>query len=70
MGVVLTGMTDVDLDRAVKADFFVTVADVFLLFDGAADSPSEGALSFVFVEPLGLPRPLGCTCCFALCGSE
>jgi hypothetical protein len=65
MGVVLTGMTEVDLDRTAMADFFVAVVDDFLLFSGAADSPSEGTLSFVFVEPLGFARPLGCACCFA-----
>jgi hypothetical protein len=65
MGVMLTGMIDVDLDRATMADFFVATVDDFLLFDGAADSPSNGDLSFVFVEPLGLARLLGCACCFA-----
>jgi hypothetical protein len=65
MGVTQTGMTDVDLDRATMADFFVAIVDDFLLFDGAADGPSKSALSIVFVEPLGLARPLGCACCFA-----
>ena len=65
-GVVLPGMTDVDLDRAAAVDLFITVADDFLLFCGAVEEPSEGTLSFVFAEPLGLARLLGCTCCFVL----
>ena len=65
-GVVLTGMTDVDLDRAATVDLFITVADDFLLFCGAVERPSEGTLSFVFAEPLGLARLLGCACCFVL----
>jgi hypothetical protein len=68
-GVVLTGMTDVDLDRAVMVDLFVTVDDNFLFFKGAVGGPSEDTLSFVFAEPLGLARLLGCACCFVLWGS-
>jgi hypothetical protein len=52
-------MTDVDLDRAATVDLFVTAVDDFLLFSGAAERPSEGTLSFVFVEPLDLARLLG-----------
>jgi hypothetical protein len=58
-GVVLTGMTDVDLDRTATVDLFVTAVDDFLLFNGAAERPSEGTLSFVFAEPLDLARLLG-----------
>lgn len=65
-GVLLTGMTDVDLDRAAMVELFVTVADDFLLFDGAVEGPSDDAFSFVFEEPLGLVRLLGCACCFVL----
>lgn len=69
-GVVPTGIADVDLERAEIIDFFVTVDDDFLLFNGAVEGPSEDTLSFVFVEPLGLMRLLGCTFCFVLWRSE
>jgi hypothetical protein len=65
-GVVLTGMTDVDLDRAATVDLFIKVVDDFLLFCGAIEGPSKGTLSLAFAEPLGLARLLGCACCFVL----
>jgi hypothetical protein len=57
-------MTDVDRDRAAMTDFFVPVVKGFLLFGGAIEGASEDTLSFVFAEPLGLARLLGCACCF------
>jgi hypothetical protein len=55
------GIADVDLDREAKVDFFVELTAVnFLLLNGAADGPSEDVLGFVFVEPLGFTRLLGC----------
>jgi hypothetical protein len=63
-------MTDVDLDRAAMVRLFVTVAEDFLLFDGAVEGLSDDILSFVFAEPLGLVRLLGCVCCFVLWSSE
>ena len=65
-GVLTTGMTDVDLDRAAMVEFFVAVVDDFLLFEGAVKGASDDTLSFVFAEPLGLLRLLGCVCCFVL----
>lgn len=59
-----------DLDREAKVDFFVELTDNFLLLSGAADRPSAGVLGFVFVEPLGFTRLLGCGCCFALWESD
>jgi hypothetical protein len=59
-------MTDVDLDRAARVELFVTVVNDFLLFDSAAEGASDDTLSFVFAEPLGLGRLLGCACCFIL----
>ena len=58
-GVVLTGMTDVDLDRAATVDLFVAAVDDFLLFSGAVEGPSEGTLSFAFAELLDLTRLFG-----------
>jgi len=52
-------MTDVDLDRAVTVDLFVTAVDNFLLFSGVVVEPSEGILIFAFAEPLDLARLLG-----------
>ena len=63
-------MTDVDLDRAAMVELFVTVVDNFLLFDDAIEGASDETLSFVFAEPLGLVRLLGCVCCFVLWRSE
>jgi hypothetical protein len=65
-GVLTTGMTDVDLDRAVMVGFFVAVVDDFLVFEGAVEGASDDTFSFVFAEPLGLLRLLGCACCFVL----
>jgi hypothetical protein len=58
-GVVLPGMTDVDLDRAVTVGLFATAVDDFLLFSGVVEEPSEGTLIFAFAEPLDLARLLG-----------
>jgi hypothetical protein len=69
-GVLLTGMTDVDLERETMVGFFVAVVDDFLLFDGAVERPSDETLSFVFAEPLGLVRFLVCACCFVLWRSD
>ena len=59
-----------DLDRTAAVELFITAVDDFLLFDGAAERPSDDTLSFDFAEPLGLVRLLGCTCCFVLWMSE